>query len=84
MTKFVGNILRRSILVPDGLTVGQAAERIGIHRVNLSKILNGRTKLSPWVALAMERAFDVNLRHLLHSQLNEQIDQAERAHAKNG
>ena len=37
-----------------GLTVTQAAEQLGVSRVTLSRVLNGRAAISPEMALRIE------------------------------
>jgi addiction module HigA family antidote len=40
-----------------GLTIGQAADHIGITRTNLSRVINGHAGISPNVAIRLEKAF---------------------------
>jgi antitoxin HigA-1 len=42
----------------DGLTVTEAAKKLDVTRVNLSKILNGHSGISPEMALKLSKAFD--------------------------
>lgn len=51
-----GEILREDVLVPLGLAVTEAAERLGMSRVALSRVLNGRAGISPDLAIRLERA----------------------------
>jgi len=39
-----GEILREDVLVDLGLSVGEAASRLGISRVALSRVLHGHTR----------------------------------------
>lgn len=51
-----GGLLRRQEIEPRGLPVTRAAEWLGIGRVALSKLLNGRAAISPDMALRLEAA----------------------------
>ncbi|MGO4564674.1 HigA family addiction module antitoxin [Rhizobium sp. 2YAF20] len=51
-----GELLRKDILVPLGLLVREAAERLSISRVALSRVLNGRVAISPDLAIRLELA----------------------------
>lgn len=44
----------------DGLTVTEAAKKLDVTRVNLSKILNGHTGISPEMSLKLGKAFDTS------------------------
>lgn len=50
-----GETLREDVLPALGLSVTQAANQIGISRVTLSRILNGRASITPRVALLIEQ-----------------------------
>jgi len=49
-----GEILREDVLPEMGLTVTEAASQIGVSRVSLSRVLNGRAAISPEMALRLE------------------------------
>lgn len=51
-----GEILREDVLVELGLGVGEAAARLGISRVALSRVLNGHARISPNLAVRLEAA----------------------------
>ena len=50
------NLLRADVLEPLGLAVTEAAERLGMSRVALSRVINGRAGISPDLAIRVERA----------------------------
>jgi addiction module HigA family antidote len=52
-----GEILRQDYLEPLDLSVTAAAQGLGISRKGLSAILNGRTGISPAMAVKLSRAF---------------------------
>jgi len=49
---------------PEGMTVTEAAQRLGVGRPALSRFLNGRSSLSPSMAQRLQRAFGVDPAHL--------------------
>jgi antitoxin HigA-1 len=63
----VGGFLKRSVL-PDDITVTQAAKQLGVGRPALSQLLNEKAALSPEMALRFEKAFGVKMDTLLRMQ----------------
>jgi addiction module HigA family antidote len=53
-----GETLREDILPELGLTVTQAATELGINRVTLSRVLNGKAGISIDLALRLEAWLD--------------------------
>jgi len=53
-----GETLKDDILPALGLTVTQAAEELGINRVTLSRVLNGKAGVSIDLALRLESWLD--------------------------
>lgn len=51
-----GTILREDVLRPLGLSVAAAASRLGASRGTLSRIVNGRCRLSASLAIRLEMA----------------------------
>jgi antitoxin HigA-1 len=51
-----GEIVREDVLNELGLTVGEAAARLGISRVTLSRVLHGHARVSPNLAVRLEEA----------------------------
>lgn len=51
-----GEILREDVIAYQGLTVGEAADRLGISRVTLSRVLHGHARISPNLAVRLESA----------------------------
>lgn len=52
-----GLSVRHDCLEPLGLTVTEAARRLGISRKQLSDIVNGRSGISPEMAIRLDKAF---------------------------
>lgn len=49
-----GETLREDVLPALGLTVTEAARQLGVSRVSLSRMLNGKAAISPDMALRLE------------------------------
>ena len=58
----------RQTIIPSGMTVKAAAERLGIGRPALSNFLNGNSSLSSEMAVRLERAFGADQKQLLDMQ----------------
>src|ERR1700729_3274076 len=55
-----GEIIRDQCLEPLGLSVTDAAKGLGVTRKALSELLNGRSGVSPVMALRLAKAFDTS------------------------
>lgn len=64
-----GFIVRREIIEPCGLTIGQAAHALGVGRPALSNFLNGKARLSPEMAIRLEKAFGCDALALMLRQM---------------
>jgi addiction module HigA family antidote len=51
-----GEILREDVLAELGLGVGEAASRLGVSRVALSRVLHGHARISSNLAVRLEEA----------------------------
>lgn len=51
-----GALLRADVLQPLGISVAEAARRLGMSRAALSRVINGRAGISSDLALRLERA----------------------------
>jgi antitoxin HigA-1 len=52
-----GEGLKEDVLAPLGLTVTATAKALGISRKTLSEIVNGKSPITPDIAVRLERAF---------------------------
>jgi addiction module HigA family antidote len=52
-----GLSVRYDCLEPFGLSVTEAARRLGVSRKQLSDVLNGRSGISPEMAIRFDKAF---------------------------
>ena len=73
-----GELLKEDVLAPAGLSVTRAAKILGVGRPALSAVLNGRTSLSPELAIRVEKAFGISMDLLLKMQLQFDITCARR------
>jgi len=48
-----GKVLRRALIEGTGLTVTEAAEALGVGRITLSRILNGKSGISSEMAIRL-------------------------------
>lgn len=71
-----GEILREEVINALGLTVTEAAQRLGMSRVALSRVLNGKAGISPDLALRLEQAGVGTARAWLQMQTNYDLWQA--------
>ena len=52
-----GRIVKQECLEPLGLTVTEAAKKLGVSRVALSELVNERRGISPEMAIRLSKAF---------------------------
>jgi len=64
-----GEIIRDLCLEPLGLSVTDAANALGVSRKTLSSILNGRSGVSPEMALRLSKAFNTTPESWLNQQV---------------
>ena len=63
-----GGFVKSEIMEPLGLSVTNAAQALGVTRAALSALLNERARLSPEMALRLEKAFGVSMDTLMRMQ----------------
>lgn len=52
-----GGFVLRECIEPMGLTITEAAEALGVTRVTLSELVNGKRGISPEMAVRLAKAF---------------------------
>ena len=72
-----GEVLRELCLEPLGISVTDAAEALGVSRKTLSSILNGRSGISPEMAIRLAKAFDTSPESWLNQQVQYDLWKAE-------
>lgn len=73
-----GEVLRDGVFTDTGLTVTEFAERLGITRVMLSRVLNGKAGISADMAVRLATALGTSAELWLHMQANYDLWQAEK------
>jgi addiction module HigA family antidote len=64
-----GEMLLEEFIRPLGLTQGALAEKLGMSRVAVNEIVNGRRSVTPATALRLARAFETTPEFWLNGQL---------------
>ena len=73
-----GELLREDVLVALGIEVTDAAQRLGMSRTALSRVINGSAGISADLAVRLERAGVSTARFWLGLQTQYELGQAER------
>ncbi len=71
-----GGFVKTEIVEALGLSVTDAAPALGVTRATLSLFLNGRTSLSPDMAIRIEKAFGISMETLMRMQNSFDIAEA--------
>ena len=74
-----GEVLRDGVFTDSGVSVTDFAERLGITRVTLSRLLNGRAGVSADMALRLAAALGGTAQSWLHMQANYDLWHAEKS-----
>lgn len=72
-----GEVIRKLCLEPLGLSVTEVAEALGVSRKTLSAILNGRSGISPEMAIRLSIAFNTTAESWLNQQTQYDLWNAE-------
>lgn len=72
-----GELLREDVLVPLDIEVTEAAQRLGMSRTALSRVINGHAGISPDLAVRLERAGVSTARFWMTLQSNYELSLAE-------
>jgi addiction module HigA family antidote len=64
-----GEVIRELCLAPLGLSVTAAAAALGVSRKSLSELLNGKSGISPEMAIRLSIAFDTSAESWLNQQV---------------
>ena len=65
-----GEIIKGLCLEPKSMSVADAAERLGVSRKTLYKILNGKGAITPEMALRLELVFGSTAQTWLNMQIS--------------
>jgi addiction module HigA family antidote len=72
-----GEILKEDVLPELGLTVTEAAAQLGVSRVALSRVINGRAAISAGLAIRLGQWLGGNAESWLQAQLQHDLWHAE-------
>ena len=64
----VGEIIKEEYLEPLGLTVTEAALKLGVSRKAFSELINGKTGISTKMAIKLSKAFNTSVQFWLNLQ----------------
>jgi len=73
-----GEVIRELCLEPADVTVTEAAEALGVSRKTLSELLNGRSGISPEMAIRLSLAFDTTAESWLTMQMEYDLWRAQK------
>ncbi len=74
-----GEVLRDGVFTDTGITVTEFAKRLGVTRVALSRVLNGKAGISADMAVRLAAALGGSAESWLHMQANCDLWRAERS-----
>ena len=77
-----GEVLREDVIKPLGLTVTEAARRLGVTRKTLSELLNCKASLSPEMAVRISKATKTTPESWLYMQAKLDLWNAEQKPTK--
>jgi addiction module HigA family antidote len=77
-----GRIVRSACLEPLGLSVTAGAKVLGVTRQTLTKVISGRSGISPGMAIRLSKAFGSTPETWLRMQLAYDLAQARRSESK--
>lgn len=77
-----GEVLREDVIKPLGLTITEAAKRLGVTRKTLSELLNCKASLSPEMAVRISKATRTTPESWLYMQAKLDLWKAEQRPTK--
>lgn len=72
-----GELLREDVLLPLGIEVTEAAQRLGIARTTLSRVINAKSGISPDLARRLELAGVSTARFWMNLQTNYELSKVQ-------
>jgi addiction module HigA family antidote len=77
-----GQHILKDCLEPSGLSITKGAEALGVARLTLSNLVNGKNGISPEMAIRLSKAFGGSPEVWLGMQMDYDLAQAEKNEAK--
>jgi antitoxin HigA-1 len=71
-----GKIIKKLCIEPSGLTVSDAAKALGVTRKTVSELINGKSGISPEMALRLSKVFGRSAEGWLQLQMQYDLWQA--------
>ena len=73
-----GEIIKELCIEPLGITITEAAKGLDVSRKTLSAIINGRTGITPEMAIRLGKAFDTSPESWLNQQIQYDLYKAKK------
>ncbi len=73
-----GKVVLDECIKPLGLSITEAAEGLGVTRATLSRLVNGRSGISPQMAVRLSKAFGGSAESWLRQQMNYDLAQIQK------
>ena len=73
-----GRIVRQECIEPLGLSITEAAERLGVKRQTLNNLVNGKAGISPQMSIRLSKAFGSRPEVWLGLQMQYDLARAEK------
>ncbi len=73
-----GRLIKHECLEPLGLSITRAADILGVTRLTLSNLVNGKNGISPEMAIRLSKAFGSSPKVWLGLQMDYGLAQAEK------
>jgi antitoxin HigA-1 len=73
-----GRVVRQECLEPLGLSVTEGAKALGVTRQALNNLVNGKSGISPQMAVRLAKAFGSSAEFWLRLQMNHDLAQVRR------
>lgn len=77
-----GEIIKSTLIEAQDVSVTEAAEILGVSRASVSKLINGRSGVSPEMAVRLSIALNTSSEMWLNLQTNFDLFQAEKERKK--
>jgi antitoxin HigA-1 len=73
-----GEIIKELCIEPLGITIQEAADALGVTRSTLSKVVNGKSAISPEMAVRLSKTFGSTAAFWLRLQMNYDVAQLDK------
>lgn len=77
-----GKVIKRMLIDSTGLSITEVAKNLDVTRVNLSKIINGKSGISPEMAVRLSLLLNTSSEMWMNMQAMYDLSQAEKKRKK--